>query len=408
MSGVVQRPEFDLFLLDDRVADGWAPFSISRPCAELRFGRWTLRERLERFAGQSTTGLLTRPWLEAFTEAQAPPVVDLREVDPGRDRAFLNARLVPAAGARFPESSANLWVDGEFVGCRLAGGSETPDRGWIAEPAPIAGLDDVEIEGHVLGRMWDLIAEGTERLAADLAEWAMDAAPSAMPSGVEHIGEGLVSLGPGASIEPGVLLDTRTGPIALDTGVEVRAGARLSGPLYLGPGSRFLGGAGEALSAGPGCRLRGEIEESIVLGFSNKAHDGFLGHAYVGCWVNLGAETTNSDLKNNYGTVRVGPPGAEADTGLLKLGCFIGDHVKTGIGVLLNTGTVLGVGSNVFGSAMPPKWVPPFSWGSGAELSLYRRDAFLHTATVVMERRDIEVNARTRAWLAAVWDEARA
>ena len=407
MSSGVPTPVFELFLFDDRVADRWAPFALSRPCAELRFGRWTLRERLERLAGRSASGLLTRPWLEAFTEPQAAPVIAPRSVGSSSDRLFLNSRFVPEPGAHLPESSANLWVGDQLAGCRLPAGSENPDRAWIAEPTAISGLDDVQIEGRLLERMWDFVAEGPERLAADLTESAGNAGPAPLPDGVERIGAGPISLASGARIEPGVLLDTRSGPIELDSDVEVRAGARLAGPLYLGPGSRLLGGAVEALSAGPGCRLRGEIGESIVLGYSNKAHDGFLGHAYLGCWVNLGAETTNSDLKNNYGPVRMGPPGEEADTGLLKLGCFIGDHVKTGIGVLLNTGTVLGAGSNVFGPDMPPKWVPPFSWGSGSNLGLYRRDAFLETASIVMERRGVPVDERTRAWLGAVWDEAR-
>ncbi len=339
--------------------------------------------------------------------AQAPPVVAPRNVGSGRDRVFLNARFVPEPGASLPASGVNLWVGDQFAGCRLPAGRENPDRAWIAEPTAFSGLEDVQIEGRLLERMWDFIAEGPERLSADLTQSTVGDGEGELPDGVERLGAGPVLLGSGATIEPGVLLDTRGGPIELDSGVEVRAGARLAGPLYLGPGSLLLGGAVEALAAGPGCRLRGEIGESIVLGYSNKAHDGFLGHAYLGCWVNLGAETTNSDLKNNYGTVRMGPPGEEADTGLLKLGCFIGDHVKTGIGVLLNTGTVLGAGSNVFGSEMPPKWVPPFSWGSGSDLGLYRRDAFLETASIVMERRGVPVDDATHSWLGSIWDEAR-
>jgi len=202
-------------------------------------------------------------------------------------------------------------------------------------------------------------------------------------------------------------VDTREGAVELGAGVEVRTGARLEGPIYAGDRSKLLGGSISGLAAGPFSYLRGELEEVIAFGYCNKAHDGFLGHAVLGAWVNLGAMTTNSDLKNNYGTVRVGPPGGAVDTGLKKLGSLIGDHVKTGIGVLLNTGTVLGAGSNIFGAELPPKWVPPFSWGQGADLSEYRRDAFLTTAATVLPRRSVDADEDTVAWLAAVWDEAR-
>jgi UDP-N-acetylglucosamine diphosphorylase/glucosamine-1-phosphate N-acetyltransferase len=149
------------------------------------------------------------------------------------------------------------------------------------------------------------------------------------------------------------------------------------------------------------------VEESVILAYSNKAHDGFLGHAYVGRWVNLGAFTTNSDLKNNYGTVRVGAADGPMETGLMKVGCFLGDHVKTGIGTYLNTGTVVGAGSNVFGGAMPPTWIPPFSWGSGRELVEYRLEAFLEVAARVMERREVELDSGTTDVLRKAWEATR-
>jgi UDP-N-acetylglucosamine diphosphorylase/glucosamine-1-phosphate N-acetyltransferase len=150
------------------------------------------------------------------------------------------------------------------------------------------------------------------------------------------------------------------------------------------------------VSIGPVCKVHGEVEETVVLGYSNKAHDGFLGHAYLGMWVNLGALTTNSDLKNNYGDVRVWTPGGETDTGSRKVGCFLGDHVKTAIGTMINTGTVVEAGANIFGG-MPPKYVPPFSWGDpGGE---YDIDRFLETAAIVLGRRDVELGGGQRALL---------
>jgi UDP-N-acetylglucosamine diphosphorylase/glucosamine-1-phosphate N-acetyltransferase len=204
-----------------------------------------------------------------------------------------------------------------------------------------------------------------------------------------------------------VLFDTRHGGVRLDDGVEVRAGARVAGPVHVGAGSRLLGGAFEALSAGPRCNLRGEIEETVILGYTNKAHDGFLGHAYLGSWVNLGAMTTNSDLKNNYGPVRLGSRDGGVETGLMKLGCLIGDHVKTAIGTMIITGTVVEAGANLFGDSRPPKWIRAFAWGHSPDAPAYDRRAFIDTALLVMQRRQIEPDDRTRAYLAACWDESQ-
>ncbi|HEX2167878.1 MAG TPA: hypothetical protein VHG09_11660, partial [Longimicrobiales bacterium] len=135
----------------------------------------------------------------------------------------------------------------------------------------------------------------------------------------------------------------------------------------------------------------------------NKAHDGFLGHAYLGRWVNLGALTTNSDLKNNYGTIRMWTPEGDVDTGMIKLGCLLGDHVKTGIGALINTGTVIGAGSNLYGTEMPPKYVTPFSWGSGSELVEYNVEKFLAVTDTVMGRRKLSLSDSMRDVLAQAW-----
>jgi UDP-N-acetylglucosamine diphosphorylase/glucosamine-1-phosphate N-acetyltransferase len=168
-----------------------------------------------------------------------------------------------------------------------------------------------------------------------------------------------------------------------------------------------LGGSVGNVTIGPSCRVRGEISNSVLLGFVNKAHDGYIGHAYIGSWVNLGAFTTNSDLKNNYGTVRVHTGGGAVDTGLLKVGCFLGDHVKTGIGTLLPTGCVMGAGSNFFGGGMAPPNVPPFSWGSADGLEKYDIDRFLDTAAVAMSRRGVTLEEDGRTLLRRAWERTR-
>jgi UDP-N-acetylglucosamine diphosphorylase/glucosamine-1-phosphate N-acetyltransferase len=392
------------YVFDDARADSFAPFALTRPAGEMLYGRWTARERLER-SGLKVVGHVTRPWLASYTEPGTPGVVSPADITATGVRLFWSSRAI-AGLPEIPAAPSNFWIAGSLAGVSIPTGSDTPDASWFAGPAPLDGAVDVEVDGEWLMESWDLVARGPDRLRRDL-EILCAGEVDATPPGVHRLGDAPLLLGPGAMIEPGVLVDTRGGPVVLGAGVEVRAGARIAGPVYAGDHSRLLGGAISVLSAGPFSSLRGEIEEVIAFGYGNKAHDGFLGHAVIGTWVNLGALTTNSDLKNNYGTVRVGPPGAVIDTGLTKLGCLIGDHVKTGIGCLLNTGTVVGAGSNIFGSQLPPKWIPPFSWGQGSELTEYRREAFLATAATVLPRRGVAADETTLAWLGDVWDAAR-
>lgn len=394
-----------LILFDDRVADEWRPFASTRPCGELLFGAMLLRERIERFAGRAAAATLSRPWLTSFSEPGAPPVLG-RAAEPAEEsRIFLCTRTVPeeAGFEASPEDPLTLTAGGEVAGWVVPAGAEPPPPERLLEPTALPGAESREIGGMLVPGPWTLVAQNAERLAADLG--TEDGAAGPHPEGVHVLGDAPLSVGAGVQIEPGVLLDLRDGPIRLADGVHVRAGTRLAGPLLAGPGSRLLGGSIASLSAGPRCHLRGEIEHTIILGFTNKAHDGFLGHAYVGRWVNLGALTTNSDLKNNYGPVRLGGPEVEVDTGLQKLGCLLGDHVKSAIGTLFDTGTVVGAGANVFGAVRPPKWVAPFSWGGGDDPSRLRRQAFLDTARTVMERRDVEWTEPIERWLGDVWDK---
>ncbi len=392
-------------MFDDRIADGFAPFALTRPCGELLYGRWSVRQRVERAAGTPVLGHVTRAWLGQYTESGAPPVVDPAAIPTDTSRLFWSSRAVADPTVQ-PGEAANFWIDGSLAGVAQDAGEETPDMEWFASPSALPDRRDVDLDGEWLKAPWDLVSGGGDRLRIDLERRLAECA-DATPPGVHRLGDAPLVLGSHATIEPGCLVDTREGAVELGAGVEIRTGTRLEGPVYAGDHSRLLGGSISTLAAGPFSYLRGEIEEVIALGSCNKAHDGFLGHAVLGAWVNLGAMTTNSDLKNNYGSVRMGPPDALVDTGLTKMGSLIGDHVKTGIGVLLTTGTTLGAGSNIFGAEMPPGWVPPFSWGHGANLAEYRREAFLATAATVLPRRGVEADEATLAWLAAAWDEER-
>jgi UDP-N-acetylglucosamine diphosphorylase/glucosamine-1-phosphate N-acetyltransferase len=407
--------ELQLILFDDTTARAWMPFALTRPVGELRFGAFTLRERAERFANGRCIGHLAGEELAPFDEPGAAPCMDpaalARSID--APRLFLCARSVPAASARFTGSrtSGQVRLGGRVAGWYSAPGDPQPPgeffdspEAYVPEPPTIAAL-----EGRLLEHVWQLITENPEQIARDFAALSAMAGGFAEPEHVHVLGSAADGLRVSATahVEPGVVIDVRHGPVWIGEHVTVRAFTRLAGPAWICPHAIILGGSLDAVSIGPVCRVRGEVEETVLLGYSNKAHDGFLGHAYVGKWVNLGALTTNSDLKNNYGSVRLWTPDGDVDTGMMKLGCLLGDHTKTGIGVMLNTGTIVGAGSNLFGAVQPPKHVLPFSWGSGAALSEYRLDRFMAVAEQAMARRDVAMTPGVRAVLENAWHSTR-
>jgi len=401
-----------LVLFDDRKARAWEPLALTRPIGELLFGCLRQWDRAERVLGLACAGHTGCPELAGFAEPDARPVL---QQPPPQDRArlFLCSRAVPAwdLPVEYPPHPATVFIDGNAIGWFAPAGTPDPPPAFLAEPAAGAGpADRLALPGRCLDHVWDLIAQNSHQLQQDFnALRSIPAGSADLPRPFQSIGSsaGWLRVGEEVTIEPGVVLDFTSGPIWLADGVTVRAFTRLAGPAYVGRGSTILGGSLSGVSIGPMCKVRGEVEETVILGYSNKAHDGFLGHAYLGEWVNLGALTTNSDLKNNYGSIRIWTPGGVVDTGSIKLGCLLGDHVKTGIGTLLSTGTVIGAGSNVFGTGMPPTHVPPFSWGSGKDLSVYELDRFLATASTVLGRRSLELTAGMEQLLRGAWQRTR-
>lgn len=392
--------DVELVIFDDAVARNWYPFTLTRPAGELLLGTLTLRERLERVIGAKCAGHLTAADLAGFDEPGSPRVLDAVPHDQ-RTRIYLSSRLLLQWDVTVDVSQeATLRVGDHVAGWVIPPNAPPPTQNDLLTPGGQRGNRQT-IDGTVLHNVWDLIHHNPDQVATDILHFFPNAR-SAAPPQVHLIGKYPLMCGEGVAIEPGVVFDLTAGPVWLDDGVQVRALSRIAGPMYVGKGTLLFGGLYTASSIGARCKVHGELEESIILGYSNKAHEGFLGHAYVGKWVNLGALTTNSDLKNNYSTVRITTPGGEVDTGLTKLGSLIGDHVKTAIGTMINTGTVVGPGANLFGG-MPPKHVAPFSWGGGE----YELEKFLETATRAMYRREIELSSSQRDMLSRIWQNTR-
>jgi UDP-N-acetylglucosamine diphosphorylase/glucosamine-1-phosphate N-acetyltransferase len=392
-----------IHLYDDQRARGFQPFALTRPVAELRAGALLVRERWARALGGVVNGVVTAPHLARFVEPGSAPIA--RPGTLSRGTWLVNARFAPSL-VRVRDGSvltagdrvAAVRLSGELSTDALADGSATLDdlaRG-IGAAAPIDGwwVDDV----------WDYIRHLVAMLEADIPLVAKDIKAGA-PKGASVVGTQPVFVERGAVVEPSVCFDTTEGPILLRTGSHVHAFTRLVGPLYVGEHTLVTSDRIEASSIGDTCKVHGEISNSIFLGHSNKAHEGFIGHSIIGRWVNLGANTITSNLKNTYGDVHLWTPGGTRDTGLQFLGTMFGDHVKTGIGLCLTTGCVLGAGANVFGSVMPPKVVAPFSWGEAGAFTPYRIDKFLETAERMMARRDVALEDGMRAQLEMAYEQ---
>lgn len=382
-----------LLLVEPAPSAAWFPWAGARPIADLRAGALRLRERWALVFDRPVAAILSDAVPAPFDDLEALP---LRPGTPVVGPALVARSDVAPALQSFswPAETRRLVLDGETVAWRLAAG-EPWTRDDEAGPASrIAGLR--------LHGAWDLVTALERLLADDVRHLAGHPGLTVPPPAPLVLGDPAHLTCRSALVEPGVVFDLRNGPILLEADVEVRHGTRLEGPLHVAAGTRLLGGDVRGSSIGPRCVVRGEVSTTCFTGYANKGHEGFVGHSVVGHWANLGAGTTTSNLKNTYGPVRLGSPDGRLETGRQFLGTLFGDHVKTAIGTLCSTGTLLGTGANIFGGA-PPRCVPAFAWG-GRDATRLERAAFLATAERVLPRRQVDWTPARAETLAALHD----
>ena len=388
-----------IYFYDDRTARGFEPFALTRPAAELRAGALLVRDRWTRALGGSAAGHVSAPHLAGFTEPDAAPVVAAHEIPAGA--WLVNARFAPSLAAVPPADQ--LMAEGEVVALRLPAPLAIAElREGATSLSALGSLSAsiLEVAGWWMHEVWDYVRHLVPMLDADIP--IIGASMSqVLPAGGIRIGNHPVFIERGAIVEPSVCFDTSAGPILLRAGSHALAFTRLVGPLYVGAESSVMGDRIAASSIGDVCKVHGELSNTIFTGHANKGHDGFVGHSVLGRWVNLGAGTITSNLKNTYGTVQLWTPAGIRETGLQFLGTLFGDHAKTGIGLTLTTGTVLGAAANVYGSEMPPKAVDPFAWGEAGKFGVYRADKFLEVAERMMARRHVTLTDASRAQLLA-------
>lgn len=385
----------DLYLRDPDVTRLWAPFLDARPISELRAGAWLIRERWEAIAGGETKRIFAREALHSFTEDSVPSVGPTMPT-PGPALVGRGDFAPSGVAPELPKTPARLVNDDDTVGWWVPEGT-TWEEGMGDD------WDTVELEGLLLHGAYDLVTALEMFLVADVADFVQQGGDG-LPDACVIIGDPDDVVLLGARVEPGVTFDVREGVVVVEQHAYVKGGTRFEGPVYVGPGTEVLGGQIRASAFGPRCRVRGEITDSVFLGYANKAHDGFVGHSVIGKWVNLGADTVTSNLKNTYGMMRLRVEDQTIETHRQKLGSLVGDHAKTAIGTLLDGGTVIGTGANVFGAVRPPKYVRPFAWGLGDDLMNLK--GFLTVATRVMPRRDVTVTDEVRRMLEDVYRAA--
>jgi UDP-N-acetylglucosamine diphosphorylase/glucosamine-1-phosphate N-acetyltransferase len=392
-----------LCLFEDR-AERLEPLALTRPVFDLLCGITSLADKQMRTFVPSAVGMLVRPTLATVCTLERPGV----EVN---DAAWLRAApavlingrwLPPTAPFAMAPAPCLGVVDGQVAYAILtpADLARLPiDQVGGQLGAWQAEMPCVPAGGAMIRHPWDLVEHNGAQLARDFAALGLARQPSAA-SPVALVGPAdQLWLDSTARVEPLVVADTTGGPIVIDRGAVVHAFSRLEGPCYIGPDTQVHGAKVRAgTTLGPQCRVGGEVEASIIHGHSNKYHDGFLGHSYVGEWVNLGAGTNNSDLRNDYGEVSVVIGGVSICTGLGKVGCFIGDHSKTGLGTLLNTGATVGAFCNLLPAGRyAPKYMPSFtSWYNGAMGEAFTQEQLLATAEYAMQRRAVTLTEAHR------------
>jgi len=392
-----------LCLVEDAAVSNLEPLTLTRPAFDLVLGSHTLGSKIARSfgvgPGPARRGAVIRPYLAAARNARdAHTTVNDPDWLARGPLAVVNGRWVPPSDfSEVGTFAGRSWV-GTCDGVPAFAVVGPEDAIGLAPGGVDAWFDDLigrsahhEIGGEWINRPWDLVAKNANHLVRDFEADGKPTLSNRHLASAAIVGPSdRLSIHETAKVDPYTVFDTTVGPISIAAGAWIQPFTRVEGPCHIGRDTQlFRANVRGGTTIGPNCRIGGEVEASIVHGHSNKYHEGFLGHAYVGEWVNLGAITSNSDLRNDYGEVHVPLSGDPVATGQAKVGCFIGDHTRTGLGSMLNTGTSIGVMCNVLPAGLLlPKHIPSFtSVLYGRVAPGFPLDQLMATAEIVMGRR---------------------
>jgi UDP-N-acetylglucosamine diphosphorylase/glucosamine-1-phosphate N-acetyltransferase len=379
--------------------DRLSPLCDLRPAFDLRCGRFTLLEKYRRLYPDEPVLLWVRDELQELAAEAHPRCAVNGRIE--SDCLFLSAQAMLDEAVPVTGDEALLVLDGKVVGFRLKAAA-AQRLGSVRSLS--FDLPEYEMKARFVEWPWQIVDFSADELIRELGARSPKSRVHSLgfARGAEVVGDRKkLHVEPGSRVWPGTVISTETGPVFLDRDAVVRPGSFIEGPCYVGPGTVIDGAkVRPGCSFGPQCRIGGEVEASLFQGHANKHHEGFIGHAFVGEWVNLGALSTNSDLKNAYQPVQVSWQGKTVDTGRLKVGCFIGDHAKTAIGSLINTGTRIGTFANWFEPGLSPKEIPAFAWGSKTRWPFGHA---LSSAGKVMARRGVTLSPAYERALRALY-----
>jgi len=403
-------------IYEDEKYKQFLPLTHLRPVYLMRPGILPLYQRVEQHLGKKELTLLTRNQIAPLVAEQVPqcPVNSISRGDGAV--LFLNGRIRnfgDLAKLVQDSKSCTSFVNGTDTVAVLFQPSvlgNLPSTASWQEYIDLyrskaAEFTAVETSATLYNYCWEIMADIEPAIEQDFKFLGLqkESGTAVVHNGAYLINSEQIHLGDGVEVMPGSVIDASGGSIFIGQNTEIESHAAVYGPSYIGPDSVVIAGKITASSIGNRCRVGGEVEESIFQSYVNKYHAGFIGHSYVGSWVNFGAMTTNSDLKNNYSNIRVDLNDKGIDTGSIKVGSFIGDHTKFGIGTLLNTGINIGVCCNIYGGTLVgEKEVPSFSWGNSSNWVQYRFDKAIETAGRTCERRKQALSPNEIAILKAV------
>lgn len=391
-------------IFEDQKVYDFEPLIYCRPVYDLICGTYTLKQKIIRAFEQVDYSLACRKYLQKITERNNPGIpVNTFHDD---DYLFINGRLLADISItnqiNYSDNQLKIYASDDHVAAAfipkamlnkvISSGSDYPDFSFIRDS------EKVNISVTLVNYLWDLINNNGNEIINDyklrVTSHNQFNYLNEVPGNLHLINDDNIFIEENVVIKPGVVIDASDGPVYIEKNSIIYPNAVIEGPFFLGESGVIKSGAAiyANTSVGKVCKIGGEIEKTVFMPYSNKQHSGFLGHSYIGSWVNLGADTNNSDLKNNYSKIKINLNGREINTGQQFLGVMIGDHTKTAINTMFNTGTVVGFSSNVFGAGFPEKYIPSFSWGGSAERSIYNINKSIETARIVCSRRNVNFN----------------
>lgn len=379
-------------LFDGNFRNQLLPFTYTRPVADIRVGILTIREKWEHFL-ETTTSTITEDYL-----SQRWPLVELEE------NIFINAAFLPStalvAQIKALKKNEVLIYDDIYVAFKAAEDAEVD----LDHLTPV----DLTESPLIIQNTWDIFSKNSLAIEADFKLITAGRTSAEIPASVHCLGKENIFIEEGANVNM-ASLNAENGPIYIGKNAEIMEGSLVRGPFALCEhatlkmGAKIYGGT----TIGPHSKVGGEVNNSVIFGYSNKGHDGFLGNSVLGEWCNIGADSNNSNLKNNYAPVRLWDYEIEgfADTGLQFCGLMMADHSKCGINTMFNTGTVVGVSANIYGGGFPRNFIPSFAWGGSSGMTTYKTQKAFEVAERVMQRRDIDFTEEDKNILTHIFDE---